>query len=120
MKPNEKFLNRSNEFWALVKLSSEYLGYSERKSRGSKLKRHNIDEIQNLSKDIFVEGNTRELVLEYLNFRADLLEEKVQPLLMDKNEAQEIFESLTKDYCPKCSLPYNKQKGEKFHPSYLT
>jgi len=48
MKPNNKFTNQSPQFWALVKLASESLGYSNRKSKGQSLRRFSSEEILNI------------------------------------------------------------------------
>lgn len=120
MKPNKKYLNQSHQFWALIKLSSESLGYSDRKSKGQLLRRFELNEVLNLKINGYFDMHLAEEATAYLNFRAALLEGQVRPCLMDRKEAKTVFESLTKDYKPKCHLPMNKQKGEKRHYSYLT
>ncbi len=120
MEPNPKFLNRSHQFWALGKLTSECLGYSERKSKGQNLRKFEQNEIFNLKINAVFDKKLGVEVCEYLNYRALVLEEKVKPLLMDRKEAKDVFEKLIKGYKPKCHLPLNKQKGEKKHFSYLT
>jgi hypothetical protein len=59
-------------------------------------------------------------VVDYLNYRAELIEDEISPLLMDRDKAQNIFEDVYKSYTPHCHLPMNKQKGEKQHYSYFT
>ncbi len=121
MKPNPSFLHQSNEFWALVKYASESLGYSNRsiKTSDNSLRRYNQSEILTLARPFTISDDV-EIVVEYLNYRAELIEIYVQPLLMDREKAQGIFVTLRNSYTPNCHLPMNKQKGEKQHYSYFT
>lgn len=121
MKPNPSFQNQSNEFWALVKYASESLGYSSRSIKASEnsLRRYSHSEIQALARPFTISDDI-EIVVEYLNYRAGLIEIDIRPLLMDREKAQEIFASLRNSYTPNCHLPMNKQKGEKLHYSYFT
>lgn len=120
MKPNQSFLNRPNTFWALTKLVSEKYGYSDRSSKGARLRRYKTNDLASLGQQYKVGSKLRKLVVEYLNYRAATLENEINPLLMDRAQAQETFEELTASYKPSCCLPYNKQKGEKKHLNYLT
>jgi hypothetical protein len=121
MKPNPSFQNQSSDFWALVKYASESLGYSKRsrKTSGSNLKRYNLAEVEALADNFAISGNV-EIVVEYLNYRASLIENDIRTLLMDREKAQIVFGSLRDSYTPNCHLPMNKQKGEKRHYSYFT
>lgn len=56
----------------------------------------------------------------YFRFRADLLLNAVEPLLMNAGEARRRFQSLRAKLKPRCPLPMNKQKGKKRKPAYLT
>ena len=120
MEKNLLFQGQPSEFWALVKYASERLGYSNRSSKTSdSLRRYEFSEIQALA-DRFIILEDVEFVVNYLNYRASLIENKIQPLLMDREKAQTIFEELRNSYTPTCYLPMNKQKGEKRHYSYFT
>ena len=99
---------------------SESLGYSDRASRGKSLRRYSRDEVKALGSLPKVAQETMEAVLTYLNYRAEILEKTIEPLLMDRGQAEEAFKNLTKGYEAKCNLPFNKQKGEKRHLNYLT
>ena len=110
MKPNIKFVNQTHQFWALVRLASESLGYSNRKSKGQSLRRFTVGDILNLEIEASFDKDLEEKVTNYLNYRASVLEDHVKPLLMDRKKAKEVFESLIKNYEPKCNLPFNKQK----------
>jgi hypothetical protein len=120
--PNPSFQNQPSEFWALVKYASETLGYSSRlrsKIDNEFLRRYDHSEIQTLASR-FTISDKAELVVAYLNYRADLIEKDIFPLLMDRDKAERIFDRLRNSYTPRCHLPMNKQKGEKRHYSYFT
>lgn len=120
MKPNRVFLKQPNEFWALVKYVSESLGYSDRSTKGTKLRRYELEEIRAFGKQFSIDHITTNTVLQYLNYRAELIEKGIEPLLMDRREASRVFKKLVANYRPRCALPYNKQTGEKKHLNYLT
>jgi hypothetical protein len=62
-----------------------------------------------------------QLLIKYLNYRADFLQELVRPLLMNREEAQAEFDALYSRFPQaECHLPMNKQKGEKAHNAFLT
>lgn len=58
-------------------------------------------------------------IVDYLNFRLGALR-RIQPNLMEKAEAEKLFNDLKAELEPECLLPMNKQKGEKRHHAYLT
>lgn len=130
MKSFEKYLGKDESFWAYVKFLSQELGYSDRTT--GNLRRYTLRDIvyclakHDLNTEIltaFPSGKPTPLaidLLEYLNSRAELLENEVAPLLMDRDEAKIEFEKLQKAYRFTCYLPNNKQKGEKMHHAYLT
>ena len=61
-----------------------------------------------------------QLIIDYMIFRGDLLTNTIQPNLMNKEEAKELFYSLKDRLNPQISLPLNKQTGEKKDFAYLT
>lgn len=67
-------------------------------------------------------GPTRfgETLLDYFQHRATLLNDYVEPRLMDAERAKTEFERLRASLTPTCPLPMNKQRGEKKAPAYLT
>jgi len=122
MKPNSKFTGRSSEFYALVKFASAELGYSKRRSKKNpepRLKRYERADILECANLFNLSPDLAEDVLEYLNYRAETLENDVAPLLMEKEEAEREFNRLMEEHNPECRLPMNKQKGEKRHRTYL-
>lgn len=122
MEPNPSFVRQSSEFWALVKGVSESLGYSARKTKetGHALKIHHPDEITLFAKPFGTSPEVVKKVGEYLEYRANLLNDQIKPLLMDRAQAKKALSQLVKNYKPQCPLPLNKQKGEKRHYAYLT
>ncbi len=129
MLANLKYTNLPKHFWAHVKLLSEQLGYSDRGTGKPKI--YSKQEIENgmeklgLSathlNEILSDNKTYiETVVGYLNYRSKVLAERVEPNLMDRNQAKVIFDKLRSEVRPKCKLIMNKQKGEKKHYSYLT
>lgn len=128
MRPIEDFRRQPPEFWALVKLVSQLLGYSERANRKSgkpsRPKRYSVDDVvaslRTRGFDPIAAGDTIDGVAAYSDARARLLEEVVEPNLMNREQAAELFEELRA--CvdpPEFLLSMNKQSGEKRHHAYL-
>lgn len=128
MKPDERFQRQSPRFWAHVRAISEDCGYTDRSTRQVRVLSQNDVErsIAKLGLNVFVTSeptsSTPSLVelVEYFEYRADMLNTHVKALLMDLNEAQDLFHTLHSDLSPCCPLPANKQRGEKGGPAYFT
>lgn len=129
MKANHKYLiNTSPEFWANVKLISQKLGYTERKT--GQIKVYNLEEILSLYHDLGFRTNKLiykdeitdfgKLVLDYFAYRSDAISNSIQHNLMDIEEAEELFETLLKQHRPTCPIPMNKQGKGKDNPNYFT
>jgi hypothetical protein len=126
MLPAEEFRSQPPEFWALVKLSSMEIGFSRRKTRASPSVplRYTADQIARCLRGRGLDprgyGDRLEAVVRYVDCRADLLENVVQPNLMDRAEAKALFESVRDELDPPPELvTWNKQKGDKRHEAYL-
>jgi len=132
MKPDPRFVGLPPDFWAHVRLVSEGLGYSVRKTkkRPSSLRTYTSQQVRGWlsprgSLDRYVQeteiGGQTYLVrlLDYLNARAAVLG-AIAPNLMNRDQARKVFRDLKRRLKPKCLLPLNKQKGEKRHEAYLT
>lgn len=120
MRANGKFTDRDSSFWAYVKLVSEQLGYS----KGGLIKYYNELEVtvKLHSLDINIHPYILKDVLEYLNYRADILNRN-KDYFMDVVEAREQFrraKEMYDRYGFTCSLPLNKQKNEKKDYAYFT
>ena len=129
MLPNKRFTARSKRFWANIRIISQEVGYTQRGNK--QIKVPSINEIINSLKNIglkwdhIIDRNDKltELgkdVIGYFQYRAKILNEFVEPRLMDVDKARRLFEELHGRYEPKCPLPLNKQKGEKKSPAFLT
>ena len=128
MKPNTKFSNMPKSFWATVRTVSQKIGYTVRGQ--GQVRVPTVREIR----DAFVELNldpyvvmknesptklTNDLIA-YFSFRADVLNNYVEPRLMDVDRAKAEFDKLYSSLNLSCPIPMNKQKGDKKAPAYLT
>lgn len=129
MKSDSRFLDLPKPFWAFVRLIGQQCGYTKRgtgeplvPSRESVEKQMTKIDIAPESLEASLPGGiqTWQKLVEYFEYRADLLMNQVEPNLMDANQAQKEFTALKKRLKPKCPLPMNKQKGKKKKPAYLT
>ncbi len=129
MQPDSKFLNKPLDFWACVRTVSQEVGYTVRQKKIIKVP--TLEEmatafnslgldpqrIQNRSDEptkLAFELN------EYFVYRANVLNQVVEPLLMNAEEAKKEFRKLKKRLKPKCPLPMNKQKGSKKAEAFFT
>jgi len=129
MKPNNVFLNLPKTFWASVRLISQEVGYTQRLTKqikiptndeiNIKLEMLGIDfhRLQEQKSDF---GKFSGLLQDYFSYRADILNNFVEPQLMNVTKASKVFKQLYKDLQPTCPIPMNKQKGEMRTPAYLT
>lgn len=123
MQANPSFLHRSSQFWGYVRIISEKVGYSQRGENCVKTIRRE-ETLEKLSSiDVSIEEDMLKDVLEYLDYRTNILNNNVQHNLMNAAEAKIIFEQLQKIHTSNaylCKLPFNKQKAEKYDYSYFT
>jgi hypothetical protein len=62
-----------------------------------------------------------ELIVGYFKYRASVLTDEVQHLLMDATEAQKLYAKVTRRYTPwRSPQPMNKQKNAMRAPAFLT
>ena len=129
MKPNPKFQNLPKSFWAIVRSLGQTIGYTQRGA--GKVKVPTVEEASvgygklRLDKSQLVaEDNspteTSNLLNEYFEYRAAVLNNFVESRLMDANRAKKEFDKLQTQLKPTCPIPMNKQKGAKRAPAYLT
>ena len=125
---DQKYTSQPLEFWANVKLISQKVGYTERST--SKIKIPTQIEIEKTYQHLELDASKisrsgrmtkfgRNL-RGYFEHRANFLNDVVEPNLMKKEQAEQLFTSLVEEYDPKCPIPMNKQKGEKKQPAYFT
>lgn len=120
MKANDYYANRDSSFWAYVRFLSEKLGYSK---KGIALVHNKVSATEKLiAYGITIENDKLVDALEYIKYRAELLNENKNNL-MDVEEAKNIFETYKKKHEEQnfiCGLPLNKQKNEKKSPAFFT
>lgn len=129
MKADPRFLAQSKEFWANVRTISQEIGYTNR-GAGTIL----IPTIEQIRKAFSILSLTLDhivdpkgqltafgsVLIEYFKFRANLLDNTVKGNLMNKEQAEILFNEWREKLNPKCPLPMNKQKGEKANHNFLT
>ena len=129
MGPDERFTNLDKSFWANVRSISEALRYT---ARGTpQVKSYSIADMTMAMQKLGLDSShiatcdeqPTELGLqlyEYFKFRADVLNNYVEPRLMDAPRAEKVFQDLRDQLEPKCPIPMNKQRGDKRAPAFLT
>lgn len=129
MKPEKQFLNQPKHFWANVRSVSQHIGYTDRKTRLTKVPR--IDEIVEALRERGLKsshvadnhGRPTELgatLVAYFGHRAKVLHEVARPNLMDATRARATFRKLKRKLKPRWSVPLNKQTGAKKAEAYFT
>lgn len=129
MKPVDNFLKQPKAFWANVRTISEAAGYTER-GKGQ-VKVHSLKEIRDAYTRLGLTSthiadakgcltDFGATLVDYLKYRADVLNQYVRPRLMNVDQARALYEELVDKYNPRCPLPTNRQKGEKKTIAYLT
>lgn len=130
MKPDERFLRQPKAFWAHVRSISEEVGYTEKGT--GRIRVPTPSEITKAltaldlrsTHMIAADGTPTEggkLLIGYYKHRAKVLNEFVEPHLMDAARAKKLFEKMCERYSPQaCDIPWNKQKGDKKAPAYLS
>ena len=129
MKPDPRFSNHNLAFWANVRAIGETVGYTDRKTKSiyvptqEDLKTAMTERSLQFSHLFNKAGrltNLGQRLLQYFEYRANVLNHYVEPRLMKMNEAKKQFDILRRKLKPKCPLPLNKQKGDKKKHAYLT
>ena len=129
MKPDPRFVNQPKSFWAHVRAISQVVGYTAREKGVVKVPtvmemRGAFDRLgltsSNIAQEDGVPTELGRLLQEYYEHRADLLNNYVEPRLMDVERARKVFEDMHSALSPSCPIPMNKQKGEKRAPAYFT
>ena len=129
MLPNPRFTRLPPAFWANVRSLSQQIGYTSRSTRNIKIP--TAVEIKNAYEDLGLDPTTfvsargaltefGNLLTEYFEYRADVLNDTVEPLLMDIDDAREALEEMQAEVPSLRPLVMNKQKGEKAGPNPLT
>lgn len=125
---DKRFLNQSKDFWAHVRSISEGVGYTVR-GQGT-VKVPSIAAIVKVlarldlrTDHVAVNGTATDygnLIVEYFGHRAKVLNDFVEPRLMNAAKAKRVFDQLCRKHKPDaCDIPMNKQSGTKKAPNYL-
>jgi hypothetical protein len=124
MRANSYFRSKPKYFFEATRLISERIGYSTRRTKTTESSVKTVDATD--AKDILNSLNIREDedvsvsdICEYINFRANMLNDGVKPFLMDRARARSLYERERENKSPKTPPIMNKQKGDKRHESYL-
>lgn len=128
MRANQKFVGQDKGFWAHVRSISEAQGYTVRGAGAIKtLDAVGIvaafEKLKLSSKHLVDKGQLSErghLLCQYFAYRADLLDNFVQPRLMDAARAEKVYKETRARLKPKLAETMNKQKGDKAKVAYLT
>ena len=131
MKPEVRFLHKGPIFWANVKSISQLVSYS----KSEQINVPGIEEIKAklptvglTFKHIVDENGTLTALgkdlLDYFQYRADVINRDVKANLMRVDEAASLFVPLFLDYHQKlgfkCDSSRNKQRGDKAGPAFFT
>jgi hypothetical protein len=129
MKPDKIFLSLPKDFWAHVRLISEHHGYTVRGTHQIKIPSFE-DQIRSLDalgmstmKIMGASGEPSQFgqkLDSYFIFRAKMLNDAVETLLLDYLEAKALFNNVRRSLKSKIDIPMNKQKGKKKQPAFLT
>jgi hypothetical protein len=119
VRPEPKYTGRPSRFWAHAKFVSEKVGYAERGTK--QLRTYTPAQAVAALRDraLIPDNDLLADVLDYLNWRARVLNEHVAGQFMDRAQAAAEFGKVRNRVRPTKPLPMNKQKGEKRHPAYL-
>ena len=129
MKPDQRFQREPKHFWANVRTISQKLGYTERGE--GVIKVPSLAEMREalaglgLQSDHLVDAKGEPTALgqslhDYFKFRADVLNNTVEPLSMTVKQAAQLFAEHKRRLRPSCPIPMNKQKGKKKTEAYFT
>lgn len=133
MRRNQYFADMPKEFWAHVRSISQKGGYvvkDKKASNRGQIRVFTLDEICAvleslglLSDHIRENGKATEFgakLVVYFEYRAQLLNTIVEPMLMNAAEAAQAFEELRAKLGHLEAIPLNKQSGDKKTTAYLT
>lgn len=129
MNPDARFVKQPKHFWANVRSISQHLRYTNRKTK--QIKVHDLAAIVTALGELglgtahVIDGNGKstamgQLLVDYFAHRADVLNNLVEPRLMDAAQAAATYNAVKKATGSKLPVVMNKQKGKKKKPAYLT
>lgn len=128
MLANPRFHRQTKSFWACVRVIGQAVGYTTRGQ--STIKVPTLQEMHAAYRKLGL--NVADLgtitapsplaqeLHAYFEYRANVLNNFVEPRLMDVDAARALFTQLKNQHQPTCPIPMNKQKGEKKAEAYFT
>ncbi len=130
MKPDSRFLRQDKDFWAHVRIISQSVGYTDKKTKQVHIPtlaaaKAWLEKIGMSIARIF-DPQTEQLtsfgeaLFAYFQYRASALNTSVEPHLMTLEQARTTFAELRSRLHPTCPLPMNKQKGDKKDVAFFT
>jgi hypothetical protein len=138
MLPNPAFVGLPKSFWANIRTISQAVGYTVRPKRQAGIKgqpgpikvptlleiNSALESLQLTSRHLIgpdeLPTQLGRQVLDYFAHRADVLNRVVEPLLLDAEQARELYEKLQRKLKSRAFVPMNKQSGDTKKPAYLT
>ena len=137
MQPDKEFVGLPKSFWANIRTISQKVGYTLKPKRQKgvtgqtgQIRIPSLDDIRTAltaldltANHLVVNGNFTTLgsqVHRYYEYRANVLNTTVEPLLMDAARAEVLYDRLKLQLKPTTSPPMNKQKDEKNKVAYFT
>ena len=138
MQPNPAFIGCSKDFWANVRTISQEVGYTVRPKRQAGVKGQpgpiKVPSLGEITASLASIGlSTKHLasraakptrfgrqILDYFEYRAGVLNDFVEPRLMNASQAQQLYEELQQRLKMPAFVPMNKQSGEMKKPAYFT
>lgn len=129
MKPNPKFQGQPPDFWAHVRTASQGIGYTQRGT--GQIKVPSLADIEECFTELGLDSSHLKsgksaaseygaTLLAYFEHRATVLNDFVESVLMDAEEAEAMFEDVRARVKADFPIPMNKQKGEKKSPAFFT
>jgi len=138
MRPNPSFRDLPQAFWANIRTISQEVGYTVKPKREKGVKgktgpikvpslaevRAALESIDLTAAHLVGPGDKPtprgKQVVDYFEYRADMLNRVVEPLLMNGSQAQEVFDGLRATTEAGRSAPMNKPSGETKKPAFFT
>lgn len=133
MQPDVRFKNRDPRFWANVRTISGAFGYTIKKTKKIKvptianmvsvMRNLGLDSSHIYSLEMRQPTEMGQTLHQYFSYRAEVLQDYVEPRLMDLTRAVDTFNRVREDLGYSTfpvPMKMNKQKGDKRAPAYLT
>jgi hypothetical protein len=126
MRPLAEFVGLPKEFWATVRTVSEQAGYTDGPGFLVPTSNSLVQTFRSLDLDpsdlVLDEELTDagERLVAYLQYRGDVLSNRVHGWLMNADEAEELYARMVRQYRPQSKQPRNNQGKAKGAPRYFT